>query len=62
MPSDPITVYVAVKPETDHLNTVLKKFQEFIKSTLKVPLKFLPHNLKRAPIIEEKVEVDIDCF
>lgn len=57
VPSDPIIVYVSVEPESDHLSEVVKKFHNFIQSTLKVPLKYLPHNLNRKSVIEETVEV-----
>ncbi|KFM74142.1 Isoleucine--tRNA ligase, cytoplasmic, partial [Stegodyphus mimosarum] len=57
VPSDPISVYVEVKPPSDHLNNVIRNFHEFIMSTLKVPFGFLPHNSKANVIIQEAVEV-----
>ncbi|GIX95595.1 isoleucine--tRNA ligase, cytoplasmic [Caerostris extrusa] len=57
VPSDPITVYVGVKPPSHNLSNVVTNFGEFISNTLKVPLQLLPSQTPPGVIIEETSQI-----
>ncbi|CAL1278823.1 unnamed protein product [Larinioides sclopetarius] len=57
VPSDPICVYVGVKPLTHNLGKVVENFKDFISNTLKAPLQPLPTQTPSNIIIQETSQI-----